>query len=259
MTHDWPLILAYHHIVTGRQSRYASSVDALERHLTSMLEDGFTPLTLEEAVATGPFGTMTATPKSFTITFDDGLLSLGTLALPILTRLGLARQTTTFIPTSFVGKDNEWRTKPTTLQRIMPWSEVEEPLLDWDGIAELAAAGVAVESHGHAHLPMNKLSYEDALDDITTSLRILGEHGYSPRYFALPFGWHSPETERALADSGLDAAVSVKWGGHNRYEIRRIPIYGTDSVFTTRLKRSGRYFDAFDTVARLAGKKRYAR
>lgn len=259
MTNDWPLILAYHHIVTGRQSRYAMSVGAFERQLTRLLDDGFVPLTLEQAIESGPFGSADAKPKSFTITFDDGLVSLKTLALPVLRRLGLAQQTATFVPTAHVGADNAWRTKPTLLQRIMPWSEVEEGLLGWDEIGELAQAGVAVESHGHGHLAMNELSYDDALADVRESLRLLGEHGHAPRYFALPFGWHSPESERAIADAGLDAALSVKWGGLNRYEIRRIPIYGTDSALTTRLKFSGRYFDAFDTAARLAGKKRYRR
>jgi hypothetical protein len=36
-------------------------------------------------------------------------------------------------------------------------------------------------------------------------------------------------------------------------------VYGTDHAVTRRLKLSGRYFDAFDVAAQLAGKKRYAR
>lgn len=259
MSQDWPLILTYHHLHVSEQSRYCLRVRNFERHLNRMLDAGFTPLTLAEAIAAGPFGSAEAKPKTFTVTFDDGLVSTLELGLPVLTRLGLGHASTVFIPTAFVGRENEWRTQPTRLQRLMPWGEVAEALMDWDAVAELAAGGVAIESHGHGHLAMNKLSYDDALADVKTSLDILGEHGYRPRYFALPFGWHSEESKKAIRDAGLDAALSVKWGGHDRFEIRRIPVYGTDHGPTTRLKLSGRYFDTFDAVARLAGKKRYAK
>lgn len=259
MSFDWPLILTYHHLHATQHSRYVVSVSRFERQLSTMLDEGFTPLTLEQAIAAGPFGDSPARPKTFTITFDDALASFGEYAYPVLERLGLTDKTTMFVPTKYVGTDNAWRSTPTLLQRLMPWGETEEPLMGWELIGELADAGVSMQSHGHAHLPMQRLSYEDALDDVQTSLTILSVHGIAARYLALPFGWHSEECKRAIRDAGIDAALSVKWGGHDRYEMRRIPIYGTDSTLTHRLKLSGRYFDAFDTLALLAGKKRYRR
>lgn len=257
MSFDWPLILAYHHIHPTNRSRYSMRVSDFERRLHGMLEGGFAALTLTDAIGAGPFGAADAPPKSFTITFDDGLESFGSLAFPVLQRLGLIEATTVFIPTAFVGEKNSWSEQPTTLQKLMPWSDIPEALMSWDRISELAGAGVSFQSHGHGHLAMNKLPYEDALADVRRSLELLGEHGIAARYFALPFGWHSEECKRAIRDCGLDAALSVKWGGHDRYEIRRIPVYGTDHAPTTRLKLSGRYFDAFDFAARLAGKKKY--
>jgi peptidoglycan/xylan/chitin deacetylase (PgdA/CDA1 family) len=259
MTLDWPLVLAFHHVDAATSSRYVVSVAMLERRLAEMLERGFTPLTLEAALAAGPFGSADAPPRTFTVTFDDGLGSFAELALPALQRLGLAGFITLFVPTGFVGGANEWMEQPTPLQRLMPWSDVPERVMGWDEIADVAAAGVSVQSHGDRHLAMQDLSYDDALADAVASREALAAHGFDARYFALPYGWHSPDCERAIADAGFDAALSVKWGGRNRFEVRRIPVYGTDHAVTRRLKLSGRYFDAFDVAARLAGKKRHAR
>ena len=259
MSLDWPLILTYHHLDAHAHSRYVMQADAFERQLTGMLEAGFVAITLEEALATGPFGSGKAPVRSFTVTFDDGLVSFGDLAFPVLKRLGLLGQTTMFVPSKWVGADNGWRTSPTLLQRLVPWGEVPEAIMGWERITELAAAGVSMQSHGHGHLALQKLTYDEALADAATSLELLGEHGIHARYYALPYGWHSPTAKRAIADAGFDAALSVKWGGHDRFEVRRIPVYGTDSAFTTRLKLSGRYFDVFDAAALLAGKKKYRR
>jgi peptidoglycan/xylan/chitin deacetylase (PgdA/CDA1 family) len=259
MSFDWPLILTYHHLHETDNSRYVVSVSRFEQQLASMLEDGFTPLTLEDALATGPFGDRAAEPKTFTLTFDDALASFGDLAYPVIERLGLARFTTMFVPTKYVGADNAWRSTPTLLQRLMPWGEVAEQIMSWERIAELADAGVSMQSHGHGHLLLQRLTYDEVLADANTSLTLLSQHGIDARYFALPFGWHSEEAKRAIRDAGFDAALSVKWGGHDRYEVRRVPIYGTDSTITHKLKLSGRYFDVFDAAAFLAGKKKYRR
>jgi peptidoglycan/xylan/chitin deacetylase (PgdA/CDA1 family) len=259
MTLDWPLILAYHHIDAAASSRYVVPAPRLQRGLGSMLERGFTPLSLDEALAAGPFGSGDAATGTFTITFDDGMESFAELALPVLERLDLVRAVTLFVPTAYVGGTNEWIEQPTTLQRLMPWSDVPERLLGWDEIADVAAAGVSVQSHGHRHLAMQEIAYEETLADAVASREALAAHGIHATHFALPYGWHSPECERAIADAGFADALSVKWGGRSRYEVRRIPVYGTDHAVTRRLKESGRYFQAFDTAARLAGRKRYAR
>ena len=165
MTLDWPLILAFHHVDDAASSRYVVPVSALERQLGGMLERGFTPLSLEATLRSGPFGSGDAAPGTFTVTFDDGLGSFAELALPVLTRLALTEVATLFVPTGYVGGTNEWSESPTPLQRMMPWSDVPERILTWGEIADVAAAGVSVQSHGHRHLAMQDLTYNDALAD----------------------------------------------------------------------------------------------
>jgi peptidoglycan/xylan/chitin deacetylase (PgdA/CDA1 family) len=255
MSESWPLVLAYHHLDATASSRYVLPVARFERQLSAMLDDGFTPLALPDAVAAGPFGRGDAAPKTFTLTFDDALVSFHDLAVPVLERLGLLHAATVFVPTAFVGRDNAWREQPTLLQRLVPWSEVAEGLLTWERIAECAAAGVRFESHGHAHAAMQTLTYDDALADVRTSLALLAEHCVEARYFALPFGWRSEACKQAIRDAGLDAAFSVKRGGRDRFEIRRVPMYGSDAPTMLWLKLSGRYFDVFDATVGLAGRR----
>lgn len=256
MSASWPLILTYHHIVDGAPSRYAQDADSFESQLRSMLGSGYRPLTLTEAIGSGPFGSRDAPAKSFTITFDDALLSFGELAMPILRTLDLTGYTTMFVPTAFVGAENSWSQSEAPGGTNALAEDPSEAVMTWEQLAGAAADGVSIQSHGHRHLPMDKTGYDDALADSAASLSALAQHGYAARYLALPFGWHSPEAKRAIADAGFDAALSVTWGGRDRYEIRRIPVYGDDGAAQRWLKRSGRYYDAFDTAATLLGRRR---
>jgi len=251
---SWPLILAYHHITPAGSSRYAMSVRRFERHLRRLLDAGYTPIALDTAIESGPFGTGDAPERSFTLTFDDGLMNLKTVALPVLKRLGLLRATSAFIPTAFAGAENAWRSEPTLTDRLRRRADPAEKILTWGDLAELASAGVRIESHGHTHAAMNELAYDDALADAEASRAALAEHGFSARYFALPFGWRTEECKRGIRDAGFDAALSVTGGGRDRYEIRRVPIYGTDGFLTERLKTSGSYFSVFDSAKRILGR-----
>ena len=230
------------------------SVSAFERHLERLLDGGYKPVTLDEALARGQFGGADAPERTFTLTFDDGLLNLKTLALPVIGSLGLLPFTTAFVPTAYVGADNAWRREPTTVERMRRRGDPAEKILSWDDLAELAAAGVRIESHGHTHAAMNEQSYEAARADAEASRSALREHGFDARYFALPFGWRTDECKRAIRDAGFEAAFSVTGGGKDRFEIRRVPIYGTDAAITQRFKTSGRYFDVFDATKRVLGK-----
>jgi peptidoglycan/xylan/chitin deacetylase (PgdA/CDA1 family) len=255
MKTEWPLILTYHHIVAEKPSRYALDVAYFEAQLSRLLQRGYRAVNLETAIETGPLGSGDAQPKTFTVTFDDGLASLRELGLPVLRKLDLISSTTVFVPTAFVGERNEWSQHAET-DKPQIAEDPAAPLMSWDELAELAEEGMAIESHGHRHLAMDSLSHADALADASASMRALREHGFPSRYLALPFGWHSPDAKRAIADAGFEAALSVTRGGSDRFEIRRVPLYGTDGVVMTRLKLSGHYWRTFDLAVSIIGKRR---
>ncbi len=245
MDGDWPLILAYHDVVERRPTRYEVTRAALERQLGWLLESGFVPTSLERAVAARTGAARRPNdPRSFTVTFDDGLASFRTLAFDVLDRLGLLRTTTVFLPTAFVGRQNTWADEGMAVTELLYWEEV----------AELAARGISFQSHGHRHLSAHGLSREAALADAAASRSVLVERGLTPRYFSFPFGRFSPDAKEAVREAGFDAAFTVEKGGRDRYEMRRIAMYGTEAWPMFRLKVSGRYYAVRDPLARLAGR-----
>lgn len=245
MDRDSPLILAYHDVVEHRPTRYEVTRAALERQLGWLLERGFVPTGLEHAVATWTGAAERPNdPRRFTVTFDDGLASVRTLAVDVLDRLGLLQSTTVFLPTAFVGRQNTWADDHLAVTDLLSWEEV----------AELATRGISFQSHGHRHLSARGLSREAALADAAVSRSALVERGLAPQYFSFPFGRFSSDAKEAVREAGFDAAFTVEKGGRDRYEMRRIAMYGTDAWPMFRLKVSGRYYAVRDPLARLAGR-----
>jgi len=251
---EWPLVLAYHHLSQSQTTRYVMTARAFERQLTRLLEAGLAPVSLETAVASGPFAPTPTDKPCFSLTFDDGLMSFKTHALPVLERLGLVGATALFVPTRHVGGANEWRSEPSWAARLRRRTDLSEPLLGWDDLSELSSAGVTIGSHGHGHLPMQELGYERAKHEAEQSRSALLGHGLAGRYFAYPFGWLDAASKQAVRDAGFEAAFSVTHGGGDPFEIRRVPVYGTDTLPFDRLKTSGSFFAAYDATRRLAGK-----
>ena len=74
------------------------------------------------------------------ITFDDAYRSILEIASPVLLKYGLP--STLFVPTRWLGERNGWIDLPANLLEIM----------DPEEIREVDRRGIAVESHGHAHI-----------------------------------------------------------------------------------------------------------
>src|SRR5258705_11178439 len=93
------------------------------------------------------------------ITFDDGYTSVLDEAVPVLRRHGFPA--TCFVPTKWIGEANGWDTfKPT---------DRPLPILSVDGLRALAAAGVDVESHRHAHMHLGDAEEHDVVADVPAS------------------------------------------------------------------------------------------
>ncbi len=153
-----------------------------------------------------------------------------------------------------MGGTNEWRSEPTPLDRLRRRTDLSESLMSWDDLRAASAAGVTIGSHGDGHLAMQSLGYADAKAEAQRSRSALLEHGLEGRYFAFPFGWLDPDSKAAVRDAGFEAGFSVTHGGGDAFEIRRVPVYGTDWLPFDRLKTSGRFFAAYDAARRAAGK-----
>jgi peptidoglycan/xylan/chitin deacetylase (PgdA/CDA1 family) len=107
---------------------------------------------------------------------------------------------TFFLPTaSVVATDSEWAVILKCRFHLRRKLE-RTPLAV---LKALGGAGHSVESHGHSHVSLQRMSATDAKDDILRASDLIRDTlGYRPRHFAYPFG----EDPRS---NGLDSFLST--------------------------------------------------
>lgn len=166
-------ILTYHSV---DESGSVISIDerAFRRHVR-WLASGRVRVVSLDALSAMPDDT-----DAVAITFDDGIDNFGRVAAPALLEHGLP--VTLFVVTDAVGHTNVWRGQRDAGIPVFP-------LLDWDALGRLAAAGVAIGAHTCTHLDLAAASSDVAEREIVASRsRIARELGIDPTTFAYPYG-----------------------------------------------------------------------
>jgi peptidoglycan/xylan/chitin deacetylase (PgdA/CDA1 family) len=122
-------VLGYHKIgpppADGWDTWFFISEETFRRQLSALIAAGWTVIDLDTALDVLD-SLDTLRPKSALITFDDGYRSVREVAFPVLRDLGLPA--TVFVPTEFIGRDNEFDAG----------TEPREPLCDWNDLLALA-------------------------------------------------------------------------------------------------------------------------
>ena len=136
------------------------------------------------------------------LTFDDGFRNFRDHAAPVLARHGFPA--TVFLVAGHIGGDNGWATQPASVTR--------QPLLDWDEIKALRAAGICFGAHTVSHPVLTALPPVAAEAEMRDSKRAI-EHalGEPVDTFAYPYGARDART-RALAQPHFRIACSVQLG-----------------------------------------------
>jgi peptidoglycan/xylan/chitin deacetylase (PgdA/CDA1 family) len=141
-----------------------------------------------------PLDTLPTLPDgddAIAITFDDGLESFGRIAAPVLREHGLP--VTLFVVADAVGTTNEWRGRRDAGIPVFP-------LLDWDALGALAAAGVALGAHTCTHLNLATADADSAEREIVSSrTRLARELGVEATTFAYPYGGVSASARDIVA------------------------------------------------------------
>lgn len=120
------------------------------------------------------------TRSGIALTFDDGMRSVYTHALPILKDYAVPSHL--FLTTAAVAGTNRWHSQPRSAPSF--------DMLNWNEIEQLRRASVSIDAHTHNHMDMRNLSYSEIetqcelADDI-----IEARTGRRPRYFAYPYGY----------------------------------------------------------------------
>ena len=120
------------------------------------------------------------TTNGITLTFDDGMKSVYTDALPILRDYNAIAHL--YLTTGVVGKNNKWPTQPQNA----PYFE----MLNWNEIEELNKSGVLIESHTNSHPDLRTLGNQELEDECGSADDMIENRlGRRPEYFAYPYGY----------------------------------------------------------------------
>ena len=162
------------------------------------------------------------------ITFDDAYRSILEIASPVLLKYGLP--STLFVPTRWLGERNGWIDFPANLLEIM----------DPEEIREVDRRGIAVESHGHAHINYETSQPEAIEADALMSIERLSDIvGRAPRYLAYPFGPTSDAAMNIVERLGFEAAFTIERPHQGLFAFERAWIRPRHGLRVFSLKTSG--------------------
>jgi peptidoglycan/xylan/chitin deacetylase (PgdA/CDA1 family) len=187
-------ILTYHSIDES-ESPISVSPQVFREHVAWLSGSGVRVLPLAELVDLAPDDPRDAVA----VTFDDGfansdeaLRSLRAHHLPA----------TAFVVTGQVGKSNAWGgCDAPGIPRL--------PLLGWQGLEALAAAGVAIGAHTHTHPRLTGLFGADLEDELDRCAAILRERlGVERPYLAYPYGDVDERVRQAAAERYAGAVTT---------------------------------------------------
>jgi peptidoglycan/xylan/chitin deacetylase (PgdA/CDA1 family) len=161
---------------------YCLSADQFQQLCEYLQREGITAITSAE-ILEGLAGRQHLPGRAVVLTFDDGHASDCEVVLPLLGRFGL--RACFFITTGFVGRPG---------------------YLSWAQVAELAAAGMEIGSHGVSHRPLTRLASEELQGELQVSKERLEQVVGRPVFsLAVPGGFWSPAVVTAAARTGYRA------------------------------------------------------
>ena len=192
--------------------------DLFRRQIEGLLERGFTAVPLSHLLD-GWDGLRPLPRRPRVITFDDGVASVHSLALPILSGLGMTA--TVFAVSGYVGRCNRWAGQASDVPRL--------PMLSWSALQELAAAGWEIGAHTVSHPLLDALSVQQAEREIIDSRRMLEDRlGIGVTSFAYPYGRATTGT-REVVSAHFRAACGTRLRSarpaRERAELPRIDAY----------------------------------
>lgn len=179
-------VLTYHSI-DDLSSPISTTPERFQGQMDRLAQTGWTGVTLDVALAGLSAGQWPA--RSFLLTFDDGYRNILEHAAPVIARYRIPA--IVFLITTRVGTTTRWPGQPGWVP--------DAPLLDWQQLRELAAAGWTLGAHTQTHPRLPAISPADAEREIVTSKKEIEDRcGVRVETFAYPYGATSPAIEHVV-------------------------------------------------------------
>jgi peptidoglycan/xylan/chitin deacetylase (PgdA/CDA1 family) len=226
------LILVYHVIDESRsvaEARYCVTPSAFRAQMAYLAASGHIVMPLADLIQALKDGTPLA-EGALAITFDDGFECFWDNALPVLTEYSLPA--TVFAVAGRLGGTNTW-------MESKGWPA--RKLMGAPALRELRKAGISVGCHSLTHRPMTELSDDELTAETSIARQVLRDAlDADVTLFAYPYGKQGDRERKAVARAGFLAACETEPGfnrhGADLFALRRIDIYGNDSLFQFRRK-----------------------
>ncbi len=149
------------------------------------------------------------------LTFDDAFDNFATHAWPLLRTHALP--VTMFVPTSFVGRTNEWSAMPGG---GMPTLR----LLGWPALAQMTQEGLTLGAHTRTHPDLRQVAEPLLSTEIAGSCEdIARETGRRVDGFAYPYGYFDDRVVRAASSVCRWACTTVLAPLHRADDPLRLP------------------------------------
>jgi biofilm PGA synthesis lipoprotein PgaB len=186
-------ILMYHDVLEEPEVFFDLVPEQFEAHLQMLVENGFTPVSLDQVVQHLRTG-LPLPDKPVLLTFDDGYAGHYHHVYPLLKKYQFPG-----VFSVFPGKlDGEVAGRST---------------LTWDELKTMAADPlVTIASHSVTHPPdLTQMSDAEIAYEVTASKeRLESELGIPIRYFTYPAGHYDERVAQAVADAGYLAALTMR-------------------------------------------------
>jgi peptidoglycan/xylan/chitin deacetylase (PgdA/CDA1 family) len=193
-----------------------------DRQLGALRRLGFRHLEPRDALGFHEDPTSVLPHRSYIVTLDDGTADC---VSPLLRRVDSGVQL--FVPTRELGGHAYWLDN--------------EPLMAWEDVRAIAAAGAHVGSHAQHHRQLANRDFVDLVDELTGSLADLrAELDVPLDIVAYPNGAHDLDVRRASQASGFRAAYTTAKGrngaGTDMHCLRRVSVHAGDGVLAVLWK-----------------------
>jgi peptidoglycan/xylan/chitin deacetylase (PgdA/CDA1 family) len=220
-----PLVLMYHRVglATADPNRLAVTPRRFARQMAWLKRWRLRGVAVGELVDAMRSG---AHRHLVGISFDDGYADLAAHVPAVLNRYGFTA--TVFVVGGRLGGVNDW-------DRDTPW-----PLVDADGIRQLADSGLEIGSHGGQHMALAGADRAMLHAETYGSRRILeAVLGVPVRGFAYPYGSMDAAARAAVRDAGYayGCAVFVSRSEQSLLALPRIYVGERDSAVRLAAKR----------------------
>ena len=164
-------ILTFHSI-DDRGSVLSFPPARFARMITEILDSDVKICTLDQLLSP-------TIDNALAITFDDGMRSVYSNALPVLKDTNIPSHL--YLTTGHVGGKNNWPTQPAGAPAF--------EMMNWEEIEACVKAGMQIENHTVSHPNLCQLDHQRIEDECETADLSIEKHfGRRPRHFAYPYG-----------------------------------------------------------------------